>query len=53
MGTETAEKLLPKFSRRAEDRGIQMEAVEGGSLEQLKLLVELVSSSKVRVCMMN
>ncbi|KAK2711422.1 uncharacterized protein LOC136026389 isoform X2 [Artemia franciscana] len=47
LGTETAEKLLPKFSRRAEDRGIQMEAVEGGSLEQLKLLVELVSSSKV------
>ena len=47
LGHETADRLLPKFSRKAEEYGITIQSVETGSLEQLKELVELVHSGKV------
>jgi len=47
LGHETADRLLPKFSRKAEECGITIQSVESGSLDQLKELVELVSSGKV------
>lgn len=47
LGHETAERLLPKFSRKADEYGITIESVETGSLEQLSELVELVHSGKV------
>lgn len=47
LGHETAERLMPKFARKAEDYGIRIESVETGSLDQLRELVELVASGKV------
>lgn len=48
LGHETADRLLPKFSRKADEYGITIESVETGSLEQLNELVELVHSGKVQ-----
>ena len=48
LGHETADRLLPKFSRKAEEYGITIQSVETGSLQQLKQLVELVHSEKVK-----
>jgi len=48
LGHETADRLLPKFSRKAEEYGITIQAVETGTLQQLKELVELVHSGKVQ-----
>lgn len=47
LGHETADRLLPKFSRKADEYGITIQSVETGSLEQLKELVDLVHSGKV------
>ena len=44
---EVADRLLPKFSRRAEERQQILKPVEPGSLEQLKELVQLVSSGEI------
>ena len=49
LGHETADRLLPKFSRKAEEYGITIQAIETGSLQQLKELVELVHSGKVTI----
>lgn len=47
VSEEVGEKLLPKFSSLAEKRKQKLRAVANGSIEQLKDLVELVSSHKV------
>lgn len=44
---EVADRLLPKFSRRAEERQQSIKPVEPGTLEQLHELVELVASGKI------
>ncbi|XP_017878073.1 quinone oxidoreductase isoform X2 [Ceratina calcarata] len=44
---DVADRLLPKFSRRAEEWQICLKSVEQGSLEQLRELVELVASGKI------
>ena len=49
LGHETADRLLPKFSRKAEEYGITIQSVETGSLHQLKELVDLVHSGKVKI----
>ncbi|KAK4016742.1 hypothetical protein OUZ56_031708 [Daphnia magna] len=48
LGHETADRLLPKFSRKAVEYGITIEPVETGTVEQLKELVDLVHSGKVK-----
>lgn len=48
LGHETADRLLPKFSRKAEEYGITIQSIETGSLEQLRELVDLVHSGKVQ-----
>jgi len=47
ISSEVAERLLPKFSRRAEERQQSIKSVEVGSLDQLRELVELVASGQV------
>lgn len=47
ISDEVAEKLLPKFSKRAEERGQTIEAAPTGTIEQLHQLVKLVSSNEV------
>lgn len=44
---EVADRLLPKFSRRAEERQQSIEPVESGTLEQLRELVDLVASGEI------
>ncbi|XP_003706374.1 death resistor Adh domain containing target isoform X2 [Megachile rotundata] len=44
---EVADRLLPKFSRRAEEWEQSIKSVEPGTLEQLRELVELVASGKI------
>ena len=52
LGHETADRLLPKFSRKADECGITIQSVETGSIDQLKELVNLVHSGKVISLMM-
>jgi D-arabinose 1-dehydrogenase-like Zn-dependent alcohol dehydrogenase len=47
ISDETAEKLLPKFSRRAEERKQHIEPVPMGTVEQLHEVVKLVASGEV------
>ncbi|KAF7391290.1 quinone oxidoreductase isoform X2 [Vespula maculifrons] len=44
---EVADRLLPKFSRRAEERQQSIKSVEPGTLEQLRELVQLVASNEI------
>ncbi|XP_012529330.2 uncharacterized protein LOC105832700 [Monomorium pharaonis] len=44
---EVADRLLPKFSRRAEERQQSIRPVEPGTLEQLRELVQLVASGEI------
>lgn len=44
---EVADRLMPKFSRRAEEWEHSIKPVEPGTLEQLRELVELVASGKI------
>ncbi|XP_011872436.1 PREDICTED: uncharacterized protein LOC105564578 isoform X3 [Vollenhovia emeryi] len=44
---EVADRLLPKFSRRAEERQQSIRPVEPGTLEQLRELVQLVASGDI------
>jgi len=48
IGHETADRLMPKFARKAEEHHITIQPVELGSLDQLKELVQLVSSGEVQ-----
>lgn len=47
ISEETAEKLLPKFSRLADEHQQKITAVEAGTIEQLQDLVRLVASNEV------
>nr|CAD7449039.1 unnamed protein product [Timema bartmani] len=47
ISSEVAEKLLPKFSRRAEERQQTMKPVDMGSIEQLRQLVDIVGKGEV------
>lgn len=47
ISDETAEKLLPKFSRRAEERKQHIEPVPTGTIDQLHTLTKLVASKDV------
>ncbi|XP_043485261.1 uncharacterized protein LOC122513087 isoform X2 [Leptopilina heterotoma] len=44
---EVADRLLPKFSRKADERQQSIKPVETGTLEQLKDLVQLVASGEL------
>lgn len=44
---EVADRLLPKFSRRADERQQSIKPVDPGSLAQLEELVELVASGEI------
>jgi hypothetical protein len=48
ISAEVAEKLLPKFSRRAEERQQRIKPVDMGTIEQLRQLVELVGTGEVK-----
>uniref|UniRef100_U5ESH0 Putative zinc-binding oxidoreductase n=1 Tax=Corethrella appendiculata TaxID=1370023 RepID=U5ESH0_9DIPT len=47
ISEDVAEKLLPKFSRRADEREQIIEAVPLGTIEQLHKLVQLVASGDI------
>lgn len=47
VSSEVAEKLLPKFSRRAEERKQCIKPVDMGSIEQLRQLVVLVGTGEI------
>ncbi|XP_057323514.1 quinone oxidoreductase isoform X2 [Microplitis mediator] len=44
---EVADRLLPKFSKRAEEREQNIKSIEPGALEQLSELVQLVATGKI------
>lgn len=44
---EVADRLLPKFSKRADERQQNIKSIEPGSLDQLSELVQLVASGKI------
>lgn len=48
ISDEIAEKLLPKFSRKAEERKQHIEPVPMGTIEQLHELVKLVASKEIQ-----
>lgn len=47
ISSEVAEKLLPKFSRRAEERQQSIRPVDMGSIDQLNELVSLVANGEI------
>jgi len=47
ISSEVAEKLLPKFSRKAEERKQCIKPVDMGSIEQLQQLVVLVGTGEI------
>ena len=49
ISEETAEKLLPKFSRKAEERKQHIEPVPLGTIEQLHEVVRLVANNEVSI----
>lgn len=48
ISDETAEKLLPKFSRKAEERKQHIEPVPMGTIEQLHEVVRLVANNEIK-----
>ncbi|CAD6201190.1 GSCOCG00000001001-RA-CDS [Cotesia congregata] len=44
---EVADRLLPKFSKRVDERQQNIKSIEPGSLDQLSELVQLVASGKI------
>lgn len=44
---EIGEKLMPKFAKRAEEREQKIQSVANGTIEQLRDLVDLVSTNVV------
>ncbi|CAL8129650.1 unnamed protein product [Orchesella dallaii] len=47
ISSEVAERLVPKFSKRAEERQQTIKTVDVGTLDQLKKLVDLVASGEI------
>jgi len=48
ISEEVAERLLPKFSRRANEREVHIQSVPIGIIEQLHELVKLVASGEIK-----
>lgn len=48
ISEEVAERLLPKFSRRANEREVHIQSVPIGTIEQLHELVKLVASGEIK-----
>lgn len=48
IGEEIAERMMPKFSRKAEERQQHIKSVANGTIEQLQELVKLVAMNQVR-----
>jgi NADPH:quinone reductase-like Zn-dependent oxidoreductase len=48
ISDDVAEKMLPKFSRKADERKLRMEPVPLGTIEQLHDLVKLVSTNEIK-----
>ena len=48
ISDEVAEKLLPKFSRKADERKQHIEPVPTGTIEQLHDLVKLVATNEIQ-----
>jgi len=48
ISEETAEKLLPKFSRKAEERKQHIEPVPLGTIDQLHEVVRLVANNEIK-----
>lgn len=48
ISEEVAERLMPKFSRRANEREVHIQAVPIGTIEQLHELVKLVASGEIK-----
>lgn len=48
ISDEVAEKLLPKFARKADERKQHIEPVPTGTIEQLHELVRLVATSEIQ-----
>jgi len=48
IGEEVAERLLPKFSRRANEKEIHIQPVPLGTIDQLHDLVKLVASGEIK-----
>lgn len=49
ISDETAEKLMPKFARRADERKQHIEPVPSGTIEQLHEVTKLVASKEVNL----
>ena len=49
VSEEVGEKLLPKFSKKADERECKIRAVANGTIEQLHDLVKLVSTNEVSI----
>lgn len=49
VSEEVAERLLPKFSKKADERHQHIRAVQNGSVEQLANLVNSVASGEVKL----
>lgn len=47
ISEEVADRLLPKFSKKVEERDQSIRAVQNGSVEQLTSLVHSVASGEV------
>lgn len=47
ISDELADKLLAKFAKRAEDRGVFIEVIPAGTIEQLHQVVKLVASNEI------
>ncbi|XP_053693802.1 uncharacterized protein LOC128741785 isoform X2 [Sabethes cyaneus] len=47
ISDEIAEKLMAKFAKRADDRGVRIEVVPTGTIEQLHQLVKLVAANEI------
>lgn len=47
ISDEIADKLLAKFAKRAEDRGVFIEVIPTGTIEQLHQVVKLVASNEI------
>lgn len=48
IGEEIAERLMPKFSRKAEERQQHIKSIANGTVEQLQELVKLVAMNQIQ-----
>lgn len=46
---DVGDKLLPKFAKKADEMNVNIVAVQNGTIEQLRELVELVANGTVSI----